>query len=263
MLTRRFEYIVQPDDTLFGIALKFNVPIDALKELNNLENPELIYVGQEITVPVSEEFYQIAQLVKSQCIYPNPAQSVSASAKNEDVGEKNIGANGKEGSADALNNGKVSAVGAKAAVTGGSGEQNYFESNEQFDPNILNINRQGEETPFEAQIDGINANGKMFLKRYRVRRGDTVYLLAKEYNTTTGNILALNPQITDVRNIPIGSVITIPIPPKEAIVYVVRPGDTLYKIAKAHNTTVEEIRKYNYLKSEDILYPGQQIVIVR
>ena len=27
MLTREFDYIVRPGDTLFGIALKFNVPI--------------------------------------------------------------------------------------------------------------------------------------------------------------------------------------------------------------------------------------------
>ena len=69
MLTRRFEYIVEEGDTLFGIALKFNVPLQTLIEINNLDNPELIMPGQIIEIPVSEEFYQIAELVKRQCAY--------------------------------------------------------------------------------------------------------------------------------------------------------------------------------------------------
>ena len=38
MLTRRFNYIVEEGDTLFGIALKFNVPLQTLIKINNLQN---------------------------------------------------------------------------------------------------------------------------------------------------------------------------------------------------------------------------------
>lgn len=99
--------------------------------------------------------------------------------------------------------------------------------------------------------------------RHKVRRGDTVYLLAKEFGTTTSNILALNPQITDVRNIPVGSIITIPVPPEKSYIYVVRPGDTVYGIARAHGVTPEDIMRYNYIDDSAALFPGQQLVIVK
>ncbi|MBR6765852.1 MAG: LysM peptidoglycan-binding domain-containing protein [Clostridia bacterium] len=191
MLTRRFDYIVTQGDTLFGIALKFNVPLQTLIEINNLKNPDLITVGQVIEIPVSEEFNQIAELVKRQC---SNSEAVPAMAVENNENEK----------AD----------------------------------NII-------------------------YRRHRIRRGDTVYLLAKEYGTTTGNILALNPEITDVRNLQIGTMITIPVPPENSFIYVVRPGDTVYRIAMNNGLTVEDIMKYNYIESDYTLYPGQQIVVVR
>ena len=196
MLTRRFQYIVEEGDTLFGIALKFNVPLQTLIEINNLPNPDYIDVGQTIEIPVSEEFYQIVQLVERQCKKQTaPASNNSVTVTNEEIDE-----------------------------------------------------------PYVNDI---------IYKRHRVRRGDTVYLLAKEYGTTTGNILQLNPNITDVRNIQIGSILTIPVPPKNSFIYVVRPGDTVYRIAQNNGLTVEDIMKYNYIESDYTLYPGQQLVIIK
>lgn len=42
--------------------------------------------------------------------------------------------------------------------------------------------------------------------------------------------------------------------------YVVKSGDSLYMIAKAHNTTVEELKKVNHLYSNTI-YPNQILFI--
>lgn len=44
-------YIVQPGDTLSGIAARFNTTVEELQRLNNIANPNLIFVGQQITVP--------------------------------------------------------------------------------------------------------------------------------------------------------------------------------------------------------------------
>ncbi|MFQ5576716.1 MAG: LysM peptidoglycan-binding domain-containing protein [Anaerolineae bacterium] len=44
-------YVVQPGDTLLTIAVRFNTTIQALLSANNLANPDLIYVGQELRVP--------------------------------------------------------------------------------------------------------------------------------------------------------------------------------------------------------------------
>jgi LysM repeat protein len=44
-------YIVQPNDTLFRIATRFNTTVAELVQLNNLANENLIYTGQELLIP--------------------------------------------------------------------------------------------------------------------------------------------------------------------------------------------------------------------
>lgn len=47
----RSQYVVQPCDTLFSIALRFGVPIQVLVDANNIANPHLIYAGQVLCIP--------------------------------------------------------------------------------------------------------------------------------------------------------------------------------------------------------------------
>jgi LysM repeat protein len=44
-------YVVTADDTLYAIALRFNVSLEALIELNGLTDPNDIQVGQELKIP--------------------------------------------------------------------------------------------------------------------------------------------------------------------------------------------------------------------
>jgi lipoprotein NlpD len=44
-------YIVTADDTLYAIALRFNVQLADLIELNGLSDPNDIQVGQELKIP--------------------------------------------------------------------------------------------------------------------------------------------------------------------------------------------------------------------
>lgn len=45
------------------------------------------------------------------------------------------------------------------------------------------------------------------------------------------------------------------------IIYFVKPGDTLWKIAKKFRSTVENIVKINDIEDENKIYPGQQLFI--
>jgi LysM repeat protein len=46
-------YVVQPGDTLFRIALRYNTTTTTLAQLNGIANPNVIRVGQPLTVPVA------------------------------------------------------------------------------------------------------------------------------------------------------------------------------------------------------------------
>lgn len=44
-------YIVQPGDTLYGIALNFGITVQAIIDANNLPNPDRLDVGQQLIIP--------------------------------------------------------------------------------------------------------------------------------------------------------------------------------------------------------------------
>lgn len=46
-------YVVQPGDTLFGIAQRYNTTIGTLVQLNGITNPNRIFYGQRLRLPVS------------------------------------------------------------------------------------------------------------------------------------------------------------------------------------------------------------------
>ena len=95
---------------------------------------------------------------------------------------------------------------------------------------------------------------------YTVKKGDNLYNIAKEYNTTVSEIKELNNLINN--NLYIGQILKLPTEKKseENKVYTVKPGDTLYRIATQNNTTVDIIKILNNLK-DDTLSIGQQILI--
>ena len=90
---------------------------------------------------------------------------------------------------------------------------------------------------------------------YKVKSGDTLYSIAKKYNISVDELKELNNLKNN--NITVGQVLKIKsnIPSKEVTgknYYIVKSGDTLYSIAKKYNTTVDEIKKLNNLKSDNL-----------
>ena len=102
---------------------------------------------------------------------------------------------------------------------------------------------------------------------YTIKSGDTLYKLAIEYNTTVEAIMRVNPGINP-DNLQIGQRICIPrgiTPPPECdgILYTVKPGDTMYGIARMFNIPVEELLRANPGVDPNNLSVGQKICIPR
>ncbi|MFN8444170.1 MAG: Gmad2 immunoglobulin-like domain-containing protein [Caldilineaceae bacterium] len=48
-------YTVQPGDTLAAIAQRYSVSLELLMQVNNIANPDLIFVGQQLRIPTATE----------------------------------------------------------------------------------------------------------------------------------------------------------------------------------------------------------------
>lgn len=46
-------YVVQQGDSLFGIALRYNVTVQQLMDANNLTNPDFVFSGQRLQIPTA------------------------------------------------------------------------------------------------------------------------------------------------------------------------------------------------------------------
>lgn len=95
---------------------------------------------------------------------------------------------------------------------------------------------------------------------YTIQPGDTLYRISRNFNTTVEILLKFN-------NIPApqwifpGRQLVIPYSPPEAIIYVVRPGDTLYGIARRYGTFIQNLIDFNYLDDPNKIYVGQSLVV--
>jgi len=98
--------------------------------------------------------------------------------------------------------------------------------------------------------------------------GDTVYSLAQRYKTTAESLNAANcltaaelPAGTGLYVPPVPTVTVIPCGPPAGWVrnYIVRPGDTLFRIALAYNITYPQLKRANCMGSSTTIYSGQRL----
>ncbi len=112
---------------------------------------------------------------------------------------------------------------------------------------------------------------------YIVKKGDTIYSIAKANNIDTATLIKDNSLVNNILNI--GQILKIRIPSTEnvtieecygqdyippasptSITYTVKSGDNLYSIAKKYNTTVDQIKRKNNLITNNLKI-GQKLII--
>ena len=203
-------YTVQKGDSLYSIAQKYNTTVDILKKLNNLSNNNLS-VGQNIKLPQQDN--------NTYTVKPGDTLYRIANLNNTTV--------------DILK------------------ELNNLLTDNLTIGQIIKL-----PTTEIIKIPTTTTN-------YNIKSGDTLYSIAKKYNTTVNKLKELNNLLTD--NLTIGQNIKIPTieeteVPTTTTSYIVKAGDTLYSIAKKYNTTVSIIKELNNLTT-NLISVGEELLI--
>ena len=84
----------------------------------------------------------------------------------------------------------------------------------------------------------------IYTSTYKVVKGDTLYSIARKFNTTVDELKSLNNLTSNTLSI--GQILKIP-SSNSTNTYTVVKGDTLYSIAKRFNTTVDKLKSLNNL----------------
>lgn len=252
-------YIVQKGDTLYSIAAKLGTTVQELKNINNLTSNNLS-IGQVLKIP-TEEIYE-----EEETLYTVKAGDTLykiAAANNTTIDEikklNNLTSNN-------LSIGQLlklpSPLTPESTYTVEKGDSLYsiavkygttvdaLKKANNLTSNILSIGQVLKiPTALETET-GIT---------YTVKSGDSLYSIAREYNTTVDAIKNINNLTSNLLSI--GQVLKIPSDASLETTYTVQKGDSLYSIAKKFGTDVNTLKSLNNLTS-NLLSIGQ-ILIVR
>lgn len=138
-------------------------------------------------------------------------------------------------------------------------------------------------TRFKAQLKTLPLDKRVKWQRYTVKEGDNLSTIAKEYRTQVYLISSANKLKSNT--IRIGQALLIPVPAqdpktynltlkqrqlskqnknvggKQQYVYIVKSGDSFWRIAKKYNVEVSRLARWNHMSPKDILKPNQKLVI--
>lgn len=122
---------------------------------------------------------------------------------------------------------------------------------------------------------------------HRVRSGDTLWSLAQRYGMSVGQLAELNgmdtgtalrtgqtlrvedgrsADVTPTRSTPVAEApadrpATSQTDDRQSMQYTVRRGDSLIQISRRYRVTIADLRKWNGLRPEDYLQPGQKLTL--
>ena len=257
-------YVVQKGDSLYSIAAKLGTTVAELKKENNLTSNTL-QIGQVLRIPtkeIYEEEENIYVVKKGDTLY-----SIAA-ANNTTIDElKRI----NNLTSDILSTGQLlkipSALLPETTYKVKKGDSLYSiatKYNTTVDE-LKRINNLTSNTLSIGQVLKLPSDKASDEEQeentisYTVQKGDSLYSIARKYDTTIDRIKELNNLTTNLLSI--GQVLLIPTDTNLETTYTVQKGDSLYSIAKKYDTTVDRLKQLNNLSS-NLLSIGQ-ILIVR
>lgn len=236
-------YTVKSGDTLSGIASQYNTTVNQIVSLNQLSNPNLIYVGQ------------VLKLKNSQTT--NSSSSSSSSTAATTAGTYTVKAG------DTL-----SAIASRYSTSSST----LASLNSLSNPNLIYVGQvlKVSSNASTSSSTSSSANSTVTTAAsYTVKAGDTLSAIAAKYGTTYQALASAN-SISNPNDIYVGQVIKVSATATAASSqaasstssngsYTVKSGDTLYGIALANGLNWQTLAKQNGISDPNVIFVGQKL----
>lgn len=235
-------YTVKSGDTLSGIASQYNTTVNQIVSLNQLSNPNLIYVGQ------------VLKLKNSQT---TNSSSSSSSTATTTAGTYTVKAG------DTL-----SAIASRYSTSSST----LALLNSLSNPNLIYVGQvlKVSSNASTSSSTSSSANSTVTTAAsYTVKAGDTLSAIAAKYGTTYQALASTN-SISNPNDIYVGQVIKVSATATAASSqaasstnsngsYTVKSGDTLYGIALANDLNWQTLAKQNGISDPNVIFVGQKL----
>lgn len=240
--TSSASYTVKSGDTLSGIASQYNTTVNQIVSLNQLSNPNLIYVGQ------------VLKLKNSQTT--NSSSSSSSTAATT-VGTYTVKAG------DTL-----SAIASRYSTSSST----LASLNSLSNPNLIYVGQVLKVSSNASTRSSTSSSANSTVTTaasYTVKAGDTLSAIAAKYGTTYQALASTN-SISNPNDIYMGQVIKVSATATAASSqaasstnsngsYTVKSGDTLYGIALANGLNWQTLAKQNGISDPNVIFVGQKL----
>lgn len=259
-------YIVKKGDSLYSIAQKYNITVDELKKMNNLTSNTIV-IGQKLYIPSKEEILQ-----EDYTIYTvKNGDTIFSIANKFNVSVQELMTLNRLNSLEITigqqlliptNGIEIMEVVEYTIKPGDTLWKIANNCNVTVD-DIVKLNNLNSTIIYPGQTIKLSLgcaklqnNNEQSEELYIVKKGDTLYSIARMFNTTVNNLI--NDNNLPTTNLIIGQQLIVP--RNKYIEYQVQRGDTLYSIARRYNTTPAIIRELNNLNS-DLLQINQILLL--
>ena len=137
----------------------------------------------------------------------------------------------------------------------------------------------GTQEIFLENYEKLPSEEKILWERHLVKKGETLYSIAKHYRVTVEDLKKIN-LLSRRERVSEGTYILLPIAPnsekarikiaaspllkeeKNAIYYRIRKGDTLWKISKKYNVSIASIKEWNDIDSARNIKAGDKLKLI-
>ena len=254
---------VRPGQTVSELARLYGVPVYLIAAWNDLHDISKIRAGQQLVFYVQDSGTKVAAVSQaSGSTVPqfNPSRNKEA-VKDEPVKSQQARVKLAAEREDLRDSGS----GNYYVVKGGD---SLWEIARQFDldsKELIRINDLATNVIYPGDRLLVTADSKSRAKEfyYQVRSGDSLWSIARNHNISPEEVKRWN----SLKNNTIhpGNRLLLKLAdtgePMSNTYYQVRSGDSLWSIARNHNISPEEIKKWNNLKNNTI-HPGNRLLLI-